>query len=119
MGISIHMSSDCIVRNGVIDGNSAENGVGVMFEQDGTITGSVSGGSVSNVDAIRMGNGCFSAYGAQSVTFTSANCRDNICTGQNGRPKASSNSIMYYAGKYTKYTPPWESSNIKLVGSEY
>ena len=52
-------------------------------------------GLVEDVDAIRMGNGCYSNYaGTDGNIFRRTRCRDNICTDQ-GRGLPSSNALMW------------------------
>ena len=48
--ISVWRSRDVLVRRGLVDGNNAPNGIGVMFENDDT---RASGGRVHDVDAIQ------------------------------------------------------------------
>lgn len=66
-----------------------------MFEQDDPTK---HGGLCEDVDAVHMGDGCFSAYGGTNIRFVNARCKDNHCDGWAGRPKAASGSLMYYAG---------------------
>lgn len=52
-------------------------------------------GVVEDVDAIRMGNGCFSDYaGSDGVVFRRTRCRENICEDQ-GRGAPLSNALMW------------------------
>ena len=51
--ISVYSSPNVTIKNGVIDGNNSQTGVGVMFENGST------GGLVDHVDTIHMGNGSF------------------------------------------------------------
>lgn len=88
--VNVYQSTNVTIRNGLIDGNNAPNGVGVIFD-GGTATG-----LVEDVDAVNMGNGCFSAYaGADGSVFRRTRCRDNICTGQDGREPPASDSLMW------------------------
>lgn len=88
--VNVYQSTNVTIRNGLIDGNNAPNGVGVIFD-GGTATG-----LVEDVDAVRMGNGCFSAYdGADGSVFRRTRCLDNICTGRDGREAPSSSSLMW------------------------
>ena len=93
--LSLFRSSNVTVRRGLIDGNNSPTGVGVMFEQDDLTK---HGGLCEDVDAVNMGDGCFSAYGARNIRFVNARCKDNHCDGWAGRNKATSGSLMYYAG---------------------
>ncbi|MFY0539434.1 hypothetical protein [Nannocystis pusilla] len=79
--------------------------MGVIFDGDLAL------GVVEDVDAIRMGNGCFSDYaGSDGVVFRRTRCRENICEDQ-GRGAPLSNALMW-AGHpgYTK---------IRLEDSHY
>jgi len=93
--ISVWRSRDVSVRFGLIDGNNAPNGVGVMFENDDV---HATGGSIADVDAIHMGDGCFSAYPASSLTMVRTRCGWNHCTGVGGRAAPSSGGMMWAAG---------------------
>ena len=93
--LSLWRSSNVTVRRGLIDGNNSPTGVGVMFEQDDPTK---SLGLCEDVDAVRMGDGCFSAYGGTDITFARVRCKDNHCDGWSGRAKATSGSLMFYAG---------------------
>jgi len=87
--VNIYQSLGVTVRRGVIDGNNSPSGVGVIFDGDNAT------GLVEDVDALRMGNGCFSNYaGAEGNVFRRTRCRDNICTDQ-GRGLPSSNALMW------------------------
>lgn len=89
--VSVYQSSNCVVRRGLIDGNNAPSGVGVMIEQtDGRSSNTL----VQDVDAIRMGNGCFSAYPGVRVTFERVGCRENICSDQGRGPPLSGGLAM-------------------------
>lgn len=103
--VNIYQSVDVEVRRGMIDGNNSPSGVGVIFDGDLAL------GVVEDVDAIRMGNGCFSDYaGSDGVVFRRTRCRENICEDQ-GRGAPLSNALMW-AGhpEYTK---------IRLEDSHY
>ncbi|MFZ6184269.1 right-handed parallel beta-helix repeat-containing protein [Nannocystis pusilla] len=103
--VNIYQSVDVAIRRGMIDGNNSPSGVGVIFDGDLAL------GVVEDVDAIRMGNGCFSDYaGSDGVVFRRTRCRENICEDQ-GRGAPLSNALMW-AGHpgYTK---------IRLEDSHY
>ncbi|MCY0986489.1 hypothetical protein OV203_05130 [Nannocystis sp. ILAH1] len=103
--VNIYQSVDVEIRRGMIDGNNSPSGVGVIFDGDLAL------GVVEDVDAIRMGNGCFSDYaGSDGVVFRRTRCRENICEDQ-GRGAPLSNALMW-AGHpgYTK---------IRLEDSHY
>jgi hypothetical protein len=88
--VNMYMSLDMAVRRGLVDGNNSPSGVGVIFDGD------TSTGVVEDVDAVHMGNGCFSDYaGADGNVFRRTRCRDNICTSQQGRGVPSSNALLW------------------------
>lgn len=87
--VNAYKSTGIQIRRGLIDGNNSPSGVGVIFDGDTGL------GVVEDVDAIHMGNGCFSDYGgADGAVFRRTRCRDNICTDQ-GRGPPSSNALMF------------------------
>lgn len=87
--VNMYQSLNMTVARGFIDGNNSPSGIGVIFDGD------TSTGTVEDVDAVHMGNGCFSAYaGADGSVFRRTGCRDNICTDQ-GRGVPSSNALMW------------------------
>ena len=88
--VNVYQSTGAEIRRGLIDGNNSPSGVGVIFD------GGPSTGVVEDVDAIRMGNGCFSDYdGGEGVVFRRTRCRENICTSQDGRGVPLSNALMW------------------------
>ncbi len=87
--VNVYQSSGVEIRRGLIDGNNSPSGVGVIFD------GGMALGVVEDVDAIRMGNGCFSDYaGSDGVVFRRTRCRENICEDQ-GRGLPLSNALMW------------------------
>jgi hypothetical protein len=87
--VNVYQSTNVEIRRGFIDGNNSPSGIGVIFD------GGFSTGLVEDVDAVHMGNGCFSDYaGGPGVIFRRTRCRDNICTDQ-GRGLPSSNALMW------------------------
>ena len=103
--VNIYQSTNVTVRNGHIDGNNSPSGVGVIFD------GGNSTGLVEDVDAIHMGNGCFSAYdGADGSIFRRTRCRDNICTSQ-GRGVPLSGALMWCGREGL--------SNLRIEASTY
>jgi hypothetical protein len=87
--VNIYQSVDVTIRRGLIDGNNSPSGVGVIFDGDLAL------GLVEDVDAVRMGNGCFSDYaGSDGVVFRRTRCRENICDDQ-GRGVPLSNALMW------------------------
>lgn len=105
--VSVYRSSNCTIRRGLLDGNNSPSGVGVMFELSGGIG---AGGLCEDVDAIRMGNGCFSGYPASGVTFRRTRCRENICTDQ-GRGAPLSGGLGWAGSP--------ESSELRIETSSY
>lgn len=88
--VNMYKSTNVTVRRGHVDGNNSPSGVGVIFDGD------TSTGVVEDVDAIHMGNGCFSAYaGADGSVFRRTRCRENICVSQEGRGAPGSNALMW------------------------
>ena len=83
-----------------------------MFEQDDH---SKHGGHCEDVDAVHMGDGCFSAYGGANISFINSNCKDNHCSGWSGRAVPTSGSLMYYAGDENGCV----STGIRLTKSSY
>ena len=83
-----------------------------MFEQDDVTKHE---GLCEDVDAVRMGDGCFSSYGGTNIRFVNTNCRDNHCDGWAGRKKPTSGSLMYYAGDENGVN----STGISLTNSSY
>ncbi|UQA58162.1 right-handed parallel beta-helix repeat-containing protein [Polyangium aurulentum] len=112
--VNVYQSVDMTIRRGHIDGNNSPSGVGVIFD------GGTSLGVVEDVDAIHMGNGCFSDYaGADGVIFRRTRCRENICEDQ-GRGKPLSNALMWaghsgYSKIRLEDSTYWKSCNGNLV----
>lgn len=105
--VNVYKSVRVTIRNGLIDGNNSPSGVGVIFDGD---TGA---GVVEDVDAVHMGNGCFSNYaGASGNVFRRVRCRDNLCESQDGRGAPSSNALMF-CGK------PGSTANTRLEAAKY
>ena len=87
--VNAYRSKNVTVRRGLVDGDNSPSGVGVIFDNTGSF------GLVEDVDAVHMGNGCFSDYDAGvGAIFRRTRCRDNICTDQ-GRGLPSSNALMW------------------------
>ncbi|KOO22632.1 hemolysin-type calcium-binding region [Chrysochromulina tobinii] len=93
--ISVWRSREVTVREGLVDGNNAPNGVGVMFENDDE---RAIGGLLEHVDAIHMGGGCFSGYPAAGLLMRHVRCGWNHCEGVGGREAPASGGQMYAAG---------------------
>merc|ERR1712232_729744 len=110
--ISIYRSSNGTVRRGLVDGNNSPSGVGVMIEQDDITK---SDGLVEDVDAVRMGDGCFSAYGARNIRFVRTRCRENHCDGWSGRSAPMSHSLLFVAGDESGCN----CSNIQVEQAQY
>lgn len=124
--ISFWRSANSTIKDGVILGNSASTGVGLMFEQSDILnnvaeTGGVqtSWGLAENIQGAGIGGACYSAYGGTNIVFKNCGCRDNHCAGRANRAPGS--AIMWYAG--------WEnpsnienccfSSNCTVEGGKY
>lgn len=110
--ISFWRSANSTVRRGLVDGNNSPTGVGVMIEQDDP---SKRGFLVEDVDAVRMGDGCFSTYGGKDGRFVRTRCRENHCEGWSGRAKPTSSSLLYAAGDENGVN----SSNVQIEESQY
>ena len=93
--VSVWRSGGAVVSNGLVDGNNSPTGVGVMFENDAA---AALGGAIENVDAINMGNGCFSGYPARDLVMTRTRCGWNHCGGLGGRAPPTSHGQMWAAG---------------------
>ncbi|MFC1458687.1 right-handed parallel beta-helix repeat-containing protein [Microvirga arabica] len=108
--ISAFASPNVTISNGVIDGNNSVSGVGIMFEADS------SGGRVTNVDAIHMGNGAFSSY-TSDVVFDDTRSFDSIWSDQ-GRGISLSNGVQWGIAAdgisilNSSYTDPGNPGNI-------
>lgn len=68
--ISVWDSPYSTVQRGLIQGGNAPNGVGVIFEMSDH-------GVCQDVDVTLVGGTCFSAYGADNVTFLRTRAKDN------------------------------------------
>jgi hypothetical protein len=91
--ISVFQSPGATISNGHIDGNNSPTGVGIMFEQGSD------NGSATDVDTIRMGNGSFSAFSADNITFLRCGHRENICTDQGrGAPTSGGQGWVFSNG---------------------
>lgn len=101
--ISLFRSHDCIIRRGLLDGNNSESGVGVMFELSNN-------GLVEDVDTIRQGNGSFSAWLGNNITFRRTRVSNNFCDDK-GRGIPSSGSVVWVG------TPG--STGLKIEDSHY
>jgi hypothetical protein len=87
--VNAYRSKNMTIRRGLVDGDNSPSGVGVIFDNTGSY------GLVEDVDAVRMGDGCFSDYDAGAgAVFRRTRCRDNICTDQ-GRGVPLSNALMW------------------------
>jgi hypothetical protein len=87
--VNAYRSKNMTIRRGLVDGDNSPSGVGVIFDNTGSF------GLVEDVDAVHMGDGCFSDYDAGTgAVFRRTRCRDNICTDQ-GRGKPLSNALMW------------------------
>jgi hypothetical protein len=108
--ISVYSSPNVTIKNGVVDGNNSQTGVGVMFENGST------GGLVDHVDTIHMGNGSFSSYSPGNV-FHDVGAFDNW-GGVGPRGANSSDSLIFNLSadnlrfEGATYTHPYDPGNI-------
>lgn len=109
--ISVWRSAGVVVRNGLVDGSNSPTGVCVMFENDHA---HANGGAIENVDCVRQGNGCFSAYPATYLVMLRTRCGWNTCSGVGGRAPPASGGLMWAAG----YPIPneWEGNDTSDHG---
>jgi hypothetical protein len=87
--VNVYKSTDIAIERGLLDGNNSPSGVGVMVDTDsGYVT-------VTDVDAVHQGNGCFSVYGGggHNTTFRHVRCANNYCSLPRGAP--ASNSLAF------------------------
>ena len=82
--VSVWRSAGATIRDGLVDGNNAPNGVGVMFEND---RAGATGGLVEDVDAIHMGGGCFSAYPSRIAWSVPSDVPPNHFSGLSSKPQ--------------------------------
>ena len=118
--MSLWRSTRVTVTNGVVIGNNATTGVGLMFEESDIVYDDIDDAwcHVQNVYSSGVGV-CFSTYGGTNITWENCGCRDNVCGERGGREAGS--SIMWYAG--------WENpsevenccypQNLKVVDSVF
>ena len=90
--VSMWRSSHVEIRNGVVDGNNANNGICVMFEGSEE---SVRGGLVENVEA-RNCQGCFSGYPANGLVFRDLSCAASVCQSHNP-PRGGKTKVNLWA----------------------
>ena len=81
-----------MLRNGVVDGNNANNGICVMFEGS---EHSVHGGVIENVEA-RNCQGCFSGYPANGLYQTNNVCAESVCQSHNP-PRGGKTKVNLWA----------------------
>jgi len=115
--ISFWRSANSTIKDGVIIGNSATTGVGLMFEQSSVLENSW--GLAENIQAAHIGGCCFSAYGGTGIDFKNVGCRDNHCDGRGNRGPGS--GLMFYAGweNPDNYDNCCYSSNQSVTGEYY
>ena len=123
--ISIWRSPNSTVQDGVLLGNSASTGVGLMFEQSsqGTEDSGVdlanSWGLAKNLRGTGIGGCCFSTYGGTQIQFQDVGCKNNHCEGVVGREAGS--ALMFFVGfeNPSEYSNCCYSSNISLSDSKW
>jgi hypothetical protein len=111
--VNVYQSTNVVIRRGHIDGNNSPSGVGVIADGDTATM------LVEDVDAIRMGCGCFSAFAGTAATYRRTRCRENICVSQ-GRGAPTSNGLMWcgrpgYTGFRIEESQYFDSCNGNLV----
>lgn len=105
--VNIYHSTQIIVRRGLLDGNNAPTGDGVMVdEQSGNVL-------VQDVDGVRQGNSCFGVWGGggHDITFQNTRCRDTICNSVRGVPSSK--------GLGWTIDPVTGKHNIKILNATY
>lgn len=120
--VNVYQSDGCTIQTGLVDGNNAPNGAGVIFDES-------SNGRCSDVDATHQGNGAFTAYSgtvgksASNNLFLNCRTRDGHNVGKGGRAAPSSNGLSFtsfaFAGtvvgtqfKYCVYHNPANAANL-------
>jgi hypothetical protein len=114
--VNVFASSDCTIRRGLIVGNDAPSGIGVIFEQDEARASS--GGAVIDVDTVEMMNGSFSAYQGYCIEFIRTRDLDHKCDGPRGPPLSAGriwvsgleSSTCLHGGRY------WPAMPAECVG---
>jgi hypothetical protein len=105
--VNIYHSTGITIARGLVDTNNSPSGDGVLVdEQSGNVT-------VTDVDAIHQGNGCFGVWGGggHDVTFTNTRCRDNYCKLPRGTPGSG--------GLGWAIDPASKKGNLKIATSTY
>ena len=105
--VNVYHSTTMRILSGLLDGNNAPSGDGVMVdEQSGDVV-------VENVDAVHQGNSCFGVWGGggHDVTFTNTRCRDTHCNSVRGVP--SSNGLGW------TIDPVTGRNNIQIARAKY
>jgi hypothetical protein len=100
--VSVYASARCIIRRGLLDGNTDPVGAGVMFEHS-------EDGLCEDVDIVRFSNCAFGAYPAKRILFRRCRARESYRPTRFGEP--SSNSIIFAASK--------EAQDIRAVQAVY
>lgn len=75
--ISAWRASDVTIKNGVVDGNNALTGIGVMYEGSSK---EIWGGLTENVE-VRNHQGCFSGYPSNGLVMKNNVCAQHYCDG--------------------------------------
>jgi len=100
--ISLFMSQNIVVKNGLIDGNNSITGCGVMAEKSSNCL-------IQTVDCINQGDSSFAASESQNITFQDVRTKDNHAT--SGRGKNGSGSLIFGSEN--------NSSGIRFVNAIY
>lgn len=101
--VSVYESQHVQLLDGLLVGNNAPTGAGVMFEKS-------SQGRVVRVDTWHMSNGCFSAFPAHQVQFIQVRAARNHC-GDQGRGFPHSGGLAFASSP--------ESREIRVQGAVY
>ncbi len=105
--VNVYKSKNVIIQRGLLDGNNAPTGDGVLIDVGSSDV------LVEDVDGVRQGNGCFGIWGkgAGGITLRGTRCRDTVCDGVRGVP--SSNSLGW------AIDPERGKVGIRIEGAKY
>jgi hypothetical protein len=105
--VNIYHTEFITIRRGLVDGNNAPSGDGVIVDEH---SGNV---LVSDVDAVHQGNACFGIWGkgTHDVTYRNTRCRDTYCASPRGVPSSD--------GLGWGIDPRSVAGNLKIVSSVF
>ncbi|HSI06742.1 MAG TPA: hypothetical protein VLC93_19790, partial [Myxococcota bacterium] len=90
--VNAYQSDGVTVRRGLIDGNNAPSGCGVIADAGSSHM------LIEDVDALNQGNACFAAYTGSTpsddVRFRRVRCKDTFCGSVAGRGPPSSGGLI-------------------------